>query len=149
MRLHTGVHAMKSAIKALSAAASLVVLAFASTVSIAHHSAAQFDFTKPTTIEGTVKAFEVKNPHTRAVIALSDSKGTRDAEYEGHSASNFYRSGYTNGAVHVGEKITMTIAPRRDGKDGGFIVWFKTQSGKEVGFAALGPTGERKTGDQK
>ncbi len=107
----------------------------------AHHSAAPFDFTKNVTIEGTVKSFEVMNPHTHAVVTLADANGTRDIDFEGHSASNFYRAGYVKGAVQPGDHIQLLIAPRRDGRDGGFIVWFKTQKGLEVGFQRLAPTG--------
>lgn len=107
----------------------------------AHHSAAPFDFTKTAIIEGTVKSFEVINPHTHALVTLTDAKGTRDVDFEGHSASNFYRAGYVRGAVQPGDHIQLQIAPRRDGNDGGFIVWFKTQKGLEVGFRSLAPTG--------
>ncbi len=114
----------------------------------AHHSAAAFDFTKTLTIEGTVKSFEVINPHTHALVTVADAKGTRDVDFEGHSASNFYRAGYVRGAVQPGEHIQLLIAPRRDGKDGGFIVWFKTQKGLEVGFRSLAPTGAPKGSGQ-
>jgi hypothetical protein len=114
----------------------------------AHHSAAPFDFAKTVTIEGTVKSFEVINPHTHALVTLADAKGTRDIDFEGHSASNFYRAGYVRGAVQPGEHIQLLIAPRRDGKDGGFIVWFRTQKGLEVGFRSLAPTGAPKRSGQ-
>jgi hypothetical protein len=131
---------------------SLIVLASAaltfSHLAQAHHSAAPFDFTKNVTIEGTVKSFEVMNPHTHAVVTLADANGTRDIDFEGHSASNFYRAGYVKGAVQPGDHIQLLIAPRRDGKDGGFIVWFKTQKGLEVGFRRLAPTGAPKGSGQ-
>jgi Family of unknown function (DUF6152) len=134
------------------AGSGLVVLAFAalifSQLAQAHHSAAPFDFAKTVTIEGTVKSFEVMNPHTHALVTLADAKGTRDIEFEGHSASNFYRAGYVRGAVQPGDHIQLLIAPRRDGKDGGFIVWFKTQKGLEVGFRSLAPTGAPKGSGQ-
>ena len=114
----------------------------------AHHSAAPFDFAKTTTIEGTVKSFEVMNPHTHALVTLADGTGTRDVDFEGHSASNFYRAGYVKGAVQPGDHIQLLIAPRRDGRDGGFIVWFKTQKGLEVGFKSLAPTGAPKASGQ-
>lgn len=124
-----------------------VALTF-SHVAQAHHSAAPFDFAKTTTIEGTVKSFEVMNPHTHALVTLADAQGTRDIDFEGHSASNFYRAGYVKGAVHPGDHIQLLIAPRRDGRDGGFIVWFKTQKGLEVGFRSLAPTGAPKGSGQ-
>jgi ABC-type glycerol-3-phosphate transport system substrate-binding protein len=108
--------------KNLVVAACALVLALCAAVATAHHSAAQFDFQQRVTIEGTVKEFNVTNPHTWAVVELTDDKrGTRDAQYEGHSASHFYRAGYTRDMVKVGDKIAILIAPRRDGEDGGFI----------------------------
>jgi len=115
------------------------------TVVAAHHSAAQFDLGpgKSVTVEGIVKEFVVRNPHARAVISVTDAKGTRDIEYEGHSASHFYRAGYTRDMVHVGDKIAILYAPRKDGNDGGYIVAF-TCNGKTVGFGGLSPeTGKR------
>jgi hypothetical protein len=142
---------MKSYIHRL-AGFGLIVLAAAALgfghLAQAHHSAAPFDFTKTVTIEGTVKTFEVINPHTHAMVTLVDANGTRDIDFEGHSASNFYRAGYVRGAVQPGDHIQLLIAPRRDGKDGGFIVWFKTQKGLEVGFRSLAPTGAPKGSGQ-
>jgi hypothetical protein len=122
----------------MSALALTVVLG--TTGAFAHHSAAQFDFTHMVTIQGTVKSFHVTNPHTAAVIEVTDAKGTRDVEYEGHSASNFYRAGYTKDAVKFGDHVAILIAPRRDGKDGGFINAFTTASGKVIGFGGLSPS---------
>ena len=114
---------MSPMIKRLVAAAASLLTLFA-TVATAHHSAAPFDFSKRVTIEGVVKEFNVVNPHTFAVVSVTDEKGTRDVEYEGHSASNFYRAGFTKGAVKAGDKISILIAPRHDGADGGFIQAF-------------------------
>jgi hypothetical protein len=111
----------------------------------AHHSAAQFDLTKFITIEGVVKSFAVKNPHTTAVIEVTDAKGTRDIEYEGHSASHFFRAGYTRDLVHVGDRIAILISPRKDGKDGGFLQAF-TVNGRTVGLFGLSPDTGKHTG---
>jgi hypothetical protein len=104
----------------------------------AHHSAAQFDFAQRVTVEGTVKAFNVTNPHTAAFVEVTDAKGTREWEFEGHSASHFYRAGYTREMVKTGDHIAVLIAPRRDGAPGGFIQAF-TVNGKTVGFGGLSP----------
>jgi hypothetical protein len=124
--------------------AAVAALALGATAVTAHHSAAQFDFGQRVTIEGVVKEFDVTNPHTSAIVEITDeSRGTRDAEYEGHSASHFYRAGYTRGFVKPGDKIAILIAPRHDGEDGGFIQAF-TANGKTIGFGGLSPeTGER------
>jgi hypothetical protein len=142
---------MKSNIRRLAGLGLSLLAAAALTFSHlaqAHHSAAPFDFAKTVTIEGTVKTFEVMNPHTHALVTLADANGTRDIDFEGHSASNFYRAGYVKGAVQPGDHIQLLIAPRRDGRDGGFIVWFKTQKGLEVGFRSLAPTGAPKGSGQ-
>jgi hypothetical protein len=122
----------------------IAALALGATAVTAHHSAAQFDFGQRVTIEGVVKEFDVTNPHTSAIVEITDeARGTRDAEYEGHSASHFYRAGYTRGFVKPGDKIAILIAPRHDGEDGGFIQAF-TANGKTIGFGGLSPeTGER------
>ena len=100
----------------------------------AHHSAAMFDFRHPVTVKGTVKAIQVINPHTHMQMTITDKKGTREWDFEGHSASNFYRAGYDRGAVNSGDVISITYAPMRDGKDGGYIVAFTTANGETVGF---------------
>jgi hypothetical protein len=138
---------MSAKLKSFVVAACAAMLAVFSAVAMAHHSAAQFDFSQRVTIEGIVKEFNVTNPHTWAVVTLTDDKrGTRDAEYEGHSASHFYRAGYTRNMVKVGDKIAILIAPRRDGEDDGFIQAF-TVNGKTIGFGGLSPETGQRTSD--
>ena len=86
-------------IRNLTTAIGAAALALCSTLALAHHSAAQFDFGQRVTIHGKVKEFNVTNPHTAAFVELSDAKGTRTVEYEGHSASHFYRAEI--GRAHV------------------------------------------------
>jgi hypothetical protein len=131
--------------KTFIAAGFASVLALCAAAAMAHHSAAQFDFGQRVTVEGIVKKFNVTNPHTWATVELTDEKrGTRDAEYEGHSASHFYRAGFTRDMVKPGDKIAILIAPRRDGEDGGFIQAF-TVNGKTIGFGGLSPETGRRT----
>jgi hypothetical protein len=138
---------MAANLKKFVVAACASALALCAAVATAHHSAAQFDFGQRVTVEGVVKEFNVTNPHTWATVELTDDKrGTRDALYEGHSASHFYRAGYTRGMVNVGDKIAILIAPRRDGEDGGFIQAF-TVNGKTVGFGGLSPETGQRTSD--
>jgi hypothetical protein len=128
---------MKTGIR--TGAAAMAILVLGATVALAHHSAAQFDFGQRVTIEGIVKEFNVVNPHTSAIVEITDdARGTRDAEYEGHSASHFYRAGYTRGMVKPGDRIAILIAPRIDGEDGGFIQAF-TANGQTIGFGGLSP----------
>jgi len=97
-----------------------------------HHSAARFDLTiRDNTVTGIVKVFEVANPHTRIVLEVTDEKGARDIEYEGHSLNNYYRSGWRVGMVEVGDEITLIAAPTKDGSDGGYALGVITADGKQ------------------
>ena len=104
----------------------------------AHHSAAQFDFTKSVSISGVVKKFQAINPHMRLTLTITDAKGTRDVEFEGHSTNNMYRAGYRDKMIQVGDKITVTIATLRSGADGGYVTGAVTAKGVAFGAGAQG-----------
>lgn len=99
----------------------------------AHHSAQQFDFTKTASMSGVVKRFQAINPHMRLVLAVTDAKGTREVAFEGHSTNNMYRAGYRDGMIKVGDKITVYVAPLRDGSEGGYVTAASTADGKRFG----------------
>ncbi|MEO8466076.1 MAG: DUF6152 family protein [Gammaproteobacteria bacterium] len=89
----------------------------------AHHSAARFDLTiRDHTVVGIVKEFKPANPHTKIVLEIADEKGKRDIEFEGHSLNNYYRGGWREGLVKLGDKITLYAAPTKDGTDGGYAL---------------------------
>jgi hypothetical protein len=121
---------MKQLVSLVSALA--LVVALGATAS-AHHSAVQYDFAKSTTITGVVLKFQAINPHMRLTLRVTDEKGTRDVELEGHSTNNMYRAGYRDGLIKVGDKITVTVAPLRDGTEGGYMVAAVTADGTRFG----------------
>ena len=99
-------------------------------VAVAHHSAARFDLTiRDRMITGIVKEFTPANPHTKIVLEVTDEKGTRDIEYEGHSRNNYYRGGWRQGMVKVGDEITLNAAPTKDGSDGGYALGVIAEDG--------------------
>jgi uncharacterized protein DUF6152 len=98
-------------------------LLLAPCAALAHHSAVRFDLTiRDNMISGVVKEWVPANPHTKIVLAITDEQGTRDVEFEGHSRNNYYRAGWRDGMVKVGDKITLIAAPTRDGSDGGYAL---------------------------
>jgi uncharacterized protein DUF6152 len=99
----------------------------------AHHSAIQFDFTKSVPITGVVQKFEAINPHMRLVLRVTDAKGIRDLELEGHSTNNMYRAGYRDKMIQVGDKITVNVAPLKDGSEGGYVTSAVTAKGVRFG----------------
>jgi len=98
---------------------------------LGHHSAAQFNFQTPASVEGVVKEFRMANPHMRLILTVSDAKGPHDVEFEGHSLNNLYRRGWRQDSMKVGDKVTISIAPRKDGGEGGYVLSVKTPDGKE------------------
>lgn len=99
-------------------------------IALAHHSAARFDLSiRDNMVTGIVKEFAPANPHTKIVLEVTDEKGTRDIEYEGHSRNNYYRSGWRVGMVEPGDEITLIAAPTRDGSDGGYALGVITEDG--------------------
>ncbi len=115
----------------------VVGLGFGAAVS-AHHSAIQFDFGKNVQVTGVVKKFQAINPHMRLVLTVTDAKGTRDIEFEGHSTNNMYRGCYRDKMINVGDKITVIIAPLKDGGDGGYVTGAVTAKGEKFGLGAGG-----------
>lgn len=112
----------------------IAVAALAGGVAVAHHSAVQFDFGKSVTYKGVVKDFAAINPHMRLVIEMNDEKGKREVRFEGHSTNNMYRNGYRKGMVKVGDTITVTAAPMRDGTEGGYVIGATIGNGEYFGM---------------
>jgi hypothetical protein len=110
-----------------------IVLGAAVSTLTAHHSAAQFDFGKSVAITGVVVKFIAINPHMQLVLKVTDAKGTRDVEFEGHSTNNMYRAGYRDRMIKVGDKITVYAAPLRSGADGGYVTAATTAGGQRFG----------------
>ena len=121
---------MKQLVSLVSALA--LVLALGSTAS-AHHSAVQYDFGKTATITGVVLKFQAINPHMRITLRVTDDKGTREVELEGHSTNNMYRAGYRDGMIKVGDKITASVAPLRSGVEGGYMIAATLPDGRRFG----------------
>ena len=116
-----------------SANAAVAALLVSSASAFAHHSAAQFDFEHPVNVTGVVKEARFSNPHARIILEVSDAKGKRDIEFEGHSRNNMARQGFMPNMMTVGDTITIRIAPMRDGSDGGYVTALITKDGTAIG----------------
>jgi len=114
--------------------ASAILLAGTAGSAVAHHSAAQFDFQNTVNVTGVVKVASFANPHGKFILTVTDEKrGTRDIEFEAHSRNNMYRQGLRPDMMKVGDKITIRIAPMRNGEDGGYVTALMTADGKAIG----------------
>jgi len=108
-----------------------LLLAGLSFQAAAHHSAACCDFTKSVPVEGKVKSIEVANPHIKLVLIVTDANGKeKEIYFEGHSRNNVYRRGWRPGMVKAGDRITIHIAPKKSGEDGGYVQSWTTADGR-------------------
>jgi hypothetical protein len=114
-------------------AAFLIVLA-ASATSDAHHATIGMDTQNRVELDGVVRELHVVNPHARWIIEITDAKGTRNVEFEGHSRNHMYRDGFREEMIEAGDKIRFNISPMLDGSDGGFMNWFETEDGGRIAF---------------
>jgi hypothetical protein len=107
----------------LAAAAVGVLAAALAGAALAHHSNAMFEARKQVTLNGTVVDFEYTNPHTWVVVDVPGAGGKAVRwSFEGDSPATLMRSGIARSSLSVGEKVTITGRPLRDGRPGGRLV---------------------------
>ncbi len=122
---------MKRFALARSLTLSLVPLA---TTALAHHSFAMFDRSQTERIAGTVKEFELINPHGWLRIMVADASGAENEwSVELGGAGQLERFGWTPDTVHPGDKVIVQIHPLRDGSYGGQLISVTLPSGQVLG----------------
>ena len=112
----------------LLAAAAAAGLLLAGTTARAHHAfAAEFDVNKPLKLEGTLKKWEMVNPHSWFHV---DIKGVTWM-IEGGSPNQLIRMGVTKNTVPIGTHLIIDAYHAKDG------------SNKAVGRNFVLPNGQR------
>ena len=115
----------------LSALTAMCLIAVAVAPLAAHHSFAPFNMTVEKTVVGTVKQVEWTNPHIWIWVDVPNDKGGTDAfGFEGMSPNFLERRGWTRSTLKVGDKITVTFHPLREGNNGGMFMTGKMETGK-------------------
>jgi len=100
-------------------------------IAAAHHSFAAFNMTEEKTVTGTVNKVEWTNPHIWIWIDVPDGKGgTANYGFEGMSPNFLERRNWTRTTLKVGDKVTVSYRPLRDGGNGGMFVTGKMETGK-------------------
>lgn len=91
-------------------------------VATAHHSTAEFDYTKQITINGTVKEVQWTNPHSYIQL-LVDGPGGQKVQWsvEIGSPSLNINLGWRKNSVKRGDEVTMLLSPARNGKPYGTL----------------------------
>ena len=112
----------------------LAVIAAALSVApaFAHHSFAIFDQTKMLYMSGTVKQFELVNPHAWLHLAVVNDKGDASTwSFEGGSVQQLVSLGWKD-SVRPGDRVEIGFRPLKDGSRGGQLMSIKLVNGQKL-----------------
>ncbi|HLH94143.1 MAG TPA: DUF6152 family protein [Xanthobacteraceae bacterium] len=99
----------------------------------AHHSFAMFDQSQVLYLSGTVKEFELVNPHAWLQLVVSDGKGEAATwAFEGGSVAQLLRLGWTKENLKAGDQVEVGYRPMKDGSRGGQLMSVKQSNGQRV-----------------
>jgi len=116
--------------------AAAILIAVAAGPLAAHHSFSAFNTTEEKTVVGTVKKVEWTNPHIWLFIDVPNEKGGADVySFEGMSPNYLERRDWTRTTLKVGDKLTVTFNPMRDGSKGGMFRTGKMANGKVLSMS--------------
>lgn len=107
-------------IRGLASSLGLLIL---SVPLLAHHGAAQFDVGKKVTVKGTVTEWFWANPHCflRLDVAGADGQVVHWA-VETQSGPNILPQGFSKQTFKVGDEVTVTLEPVKNGRPMGRLL---------------------------
>jgi hypothetical protein len=96
----------------------VVVLCFDAGAALAHHAfSAEFDASKPVTLEGTVVKMEWLNPHAWLWVDVTDAEGkVQQWGVEFGPPNALFRRGWRKSSVPFGAQVTVTGYLAKDGR---------------------------------
>ena len=96
----------------------LALIGSGSTIALAHHSVSgQFDMSKTATLKGVISRIDWINPHIFVHLDVAENGSTTTYMLETFPPSQMRSAGLTKELLMgaVGEVVTITILPARDG----------------------------------
>lgn len=97
----------------------------------AHHAKPEYDSNSQISITGTVKEFELVNPHAWIHLTVTTREGkTENWSFEGDSVGRLTRVGWTRDLLKPGDRVEVLFNPRRDGTPGGLFRGVTTAEGE-------------------
>ncbi len=112
----------------------------------AHHSfSAEFDSTKPITLDGKVVQMEWVNPHSWLTIDVTKDDGTVERwRIEGGSPSVLLRLGWNRNSLPAGTKIKVVAFQAKDGSLRGSSRSIEFPDGRKMDLGGSGTKEETK-----
>ena len=103
----------------------------------AHHSTAEFDYGKTIVVEGVVKEVQWTNPHSYLQVLSRGSDGaTAQWGVEIGAPAINVRLGWRKDSVKTGDKVSLAIAPARDGRNYGTLRVLTFEDGRTLNGVA-------------
>jgi len=134
---------MKTQLALIVGAALLVLTASA----YAHHPfSAEYDWTKPVTLTGTVSKIEWTNPHAVLYVDAKDENGqTKQWALELGSPSALTRAGWTKDTLKKGDQVTVDAWRAKNKDDKANVKSVKLSNGRELsGASSIGQVNQVK-----
>ena len=112
---------MRASVRVNSLLPWIVATCFAANAA-AHHSTAEFDYTKQVTIKGAVKEVQWTNPHSYIQLMVDGEDGAKSQwSVEIGSPSLNVNMGWHKDSVKAGDLVSMVVSPARNGKHYGTL----------------------------
>jgi hypothetical protein len=102
-------------------------------VAMAHHSFAMFDQGRTVVLKGVVTEMQWTNPHAFLHVQVADGAAPATWQIELNSPNNLRRQGWKPNSIQVGQKVTVSIHPLRDGSHGGLFMSVTLPDGSVLG----------------
>jgi len=110
-----------------------LVVALLAAPAVSHHSFAVFDQSKLLSLTGTVKEFELVNPHAWLHLNIVDEKGDVSTwSFEAGSPAQLIKLGWSKDTFQVGGKVAVGFRPLKDGSRGGQLMNVKLPGGQKL-----------------
>ncbi len=130
---------MKAFRGVLAAACLAAAAATMGTSADAHHSFGHYNMTATAEITGTVLKWEWGNPHTWLFVDVMNAGKVTTYGFELRSPGEMMRAGWKRTSVKVGDKVTVSFRPMKDGSPAGLMQTVKDANGKLIGLPRPGP----------
>jgi hypothetical protein len=99
----------------------------------AHHSFAIFDQTKVLYMSGTVKDYELVNPHAWLHLDVVGADGKSATwSFEAGSVAQLATLGWKKDSFRIGDKVEVGFRPMKDGSRGGQFMSAKLPNGQKL-----------------
>jgi hypothetical protein len=120
-------------VKVTSCLALVAALLFSPKSALSHHGWAAFSSETQITLKGTMTDFHFVNPHSVLEFKVTDEKGQIHSwEGEMASPSRLVPRGWTAASLEVGERITVTGYPAKNGSHAIRVTKIILSNGKEL-----------------